>query len=259
MSDAAIELEYECEGDAGRPPLLLLHALGSSLAMWDTQVAALAPHFHVVRYSMRGHGSSPFAGTPALDLHALAHDACAVLDRLGIERAHWCGLSLGGMVAMHAASRFPGRVARLALANTTAHFPTASAWSERMALVRERGLAPLADPTMTRWFTPDFHAREPGEVARIRQIFLGTDPAGYVAACAAIRDMDLRDELSRIRAPTLVLAGAADASLPVAHATDLQSGIAGARLLTLEAAHLSNIEARAAFTAALLAHFGLSS
>jgi 3-oxoadipate enol-lactonase len=258
MSNAAIELDPQSRGDVDRPPLLLLHALGSSLAMWDAQVAALEPYFHLVRYSLRGHGASARAGVEESDIAALAADACAVLDRLGIERAHWCGLSLGGMVAMRAAIHTPGRVDRLVLANTAAHMPPAAAWSERMALVRHGGMEPLAEPTMARWFTPAFRQRAPCEVGRIRKIFLGTDPASYAAACAAIRDLDLRADLARIGAPTLLLAGAHDAGVPPARMAEMQAAICGARLVTLDAAHLSNIEACAEFTAALCTHLGVS-
>ena len=252
MSNAAIELDPQSRGDVDRPPLLLLHALGSSLAMWDAQVAALEPYFHLVRYSLRGHGASARAGVEESDIAALAADACAVLDRLGIERAHWCGLSLGGMVAMRAAIHTPGRVDRLVLANTAAHMPPAAAWSERMALVRHGGMEPLAEPTMARWFTPAFRQRAPCEVGRIRKIFLGTDPASYAAACAAIRDLDLREGLPSIRSRTLVIAGTDDPTAPPPAALAMAAAIPGARCVELPAAHLSGLGAAAAFNATVL-------
>jgi len=252
-------LDYESRGDARHPTLLLLHALGSSLAMWDAQVRALAAHFRIVRLSLRGHGASSFAGPSELTIDTMAGDACALLDALAIERAHWCGLSLGGMVAMCAAQLQPGRVDRLVLANTTAHMPPADAWSQRIALVREQGMTPLAEATMQRWFTPAFHRREPDEVERIRRIFLGTDPSGYAAACTAIRDMDQRTRLQDIHAPTLVIAGSGDASMPPERAAELQAAIPGAQLVVLEAAHLSNMEACDDFNAAVLRHLDVSS
>lgn len=246
-------LEYAVSGARDRPALLLLHALGSSLAMWDAQARRLADEFFVVRYSMRGHGGSTIDGLQPLDFDALARDACAVLDALGIERAHWCGLSIGGMTAMWAARHHASRVDRLVLANTAAWLPSAALWSERAAVVRAQGVAPLADATLARWFTAGFHAREAQEVARIRAIFLATDPAGYASACGAIRDMDQRAGLAAIRAPTLVIAGTHDAGTTPAHAAELSGAIARARLVALPAAHLSNIEAAEAFNAALLA------
>jgi 3-oxoadipate enol-lactonase len=251
-------LEHECRGDPRHPPLLLLHALGSLLAMWDAQVAAFAAHFHVIRYSMRGHGASPMSGPAAPSIESIAADACALLDALRIRRSHWCGLSLGGMVAMEVASHAPERVDRLVLANTVAHFPPRETWSGRIATVRAQGMAPLADATMDRWFTPSYHERSPQEVERIRRLFLATDPSGYAAACAAIRDMDLRADLASIAAPTLVIAGAADAAMPPARMAELQRAIPGAALVTLDASHLSNVEAGSAFTAAVLAHLGVS-
>ena len=217
-------LDYESRGDARHPTLLLLHALGSSLAMWDAQVRALAAHFRIVRLSLRGHGASSFAGPSELTIDTMAGDACALLDALAIERAHWCGLSLGGMVAMC-----------------------------------EQGMTPLAEATMQRWFTPAFHRREPDEVERIRRIFLGTDPSGYAAACTAIRDMDQRTRLQDIHAPTLVIAGSGDASMPPERAAELQAAIPGAQLVVLEAAHLSNMEACDDFNAAVLRHLDVSS
>jgi len=251
-------LDYQCQGDPQRPPLLLLHALGSSLAMWDAQATVFAAHFHVIRYSLRGHGASTGTGAPEMDLGAIAGDACALLDALDVGRAHWCGLSLGGMVAMQVASHAPERVARLVLASTTAHFPPPASWSERIALVRTQGLAPLAEATMARWFTASFRQREAGEVARIRRQFLATDPAGYAAACAAVRDMDLRARLPAIQAPTCLIAGAADAALPPERMAALQGAMADAKLVILDASHLSNIEARDAFNAAVLAHLGVN-
>lgn len=247
-------LEYECRGDRGRPALLLLHALGSSLAMWDAQAARYAADFFVVRYSMRGHGGSKIDAFREPDIDALARDACAVLDALGIGRAHWCGLSLGGMTAMWAAQRHAARVDRLVLANTAAHLPPATPWAERAALVQAQGVAPLADATMERWFTAGFRAREGQEVARIRGIFMATDPLGYASACCAIRDMDQRGGLAAIRAPTLVISGTQDAGTTPAHAAELADAIANAKLVALPAAHLSSIEAADAFDAAVIAH-----
>lgn len=249
-------LEYDVHGDADRPALLLLHALGSSLAMWDTQLARLAPHFRIVRCSLRGHGGSRGAVPGEPDVAAFAADTLAVLDALDIERAHWCGLSFGGMIAMWAAAHAPGRVARLVLSNTTPWMGPARNWDERIALVRARGLAPLADATMERWFTPDFRAREAAAVARIRGIFLATDPQGYIAACGAIRDMDQRSQLTSIRAPTIVISGSKDTGTPATLGAQLCSAIDGARHVVLDAAHLSCIEAADAWAAAAIAHLG---
>lgn len=251
-------LHYECLGERGRPPLLLLHALGSSLAMWDSQVARFAEHFFVVRLSMRGHGESAIDAFYELDIDALAGDAIAVLDALDIERAHWCGLSIGGMTAMWAAQRSPARVDRLVLANTAAHMPPTEEWTRRIAIVRESGMAPLADAAMERWFTPDFRRQEPAEIARIRRIFLATDPNGYAAACAAIRPMDQREGLAAIQASTLVITGKQDTGTPPARAAELSNAIPDAKLVTLEAAHLSNIEAEDPFTDAVLAHLDVT-
>lgn len=247
-------LEYECSGDPGRPALLLLHALGSSLAMWDAQAHHYFEEFFVVRYSMRGHGGSTIDCLQELDVDALARDACAVLDHLAIDRAHWGGLSIGGMTAMWAAQHYAARVNRLVLASTAAQMPPPDLWAERIAQVLAQGVDALADAALERWFTAGFRARETREVARIRGIFTTTDPLGYASACCAIRDMDQRAGLATILAPTLVICGAHDPGITPAHAAELSGQIANARLVALPAAHLSNIEAEDAFNAAVMAH-----
>lgn len=257
-----IRLEYDQHGAADRPALLLLHALGSSLAMWDAQLPRLAPHFRVLRCSLRGHGGSrsrdATVNTGASDgIATFADDACALLDALGVARAHWCGLSLGGMVAMWAAAQRPDRVTRLILSNTAPWMGPAAAWTQRIEVVRAQGLAPLADATMERWFTAAFREREAAEVARIRGIFLATDPSAYVTACEAIRAMDQRAQLGAIRAPTLVIQGTKDAGTTPETAAALRASIAGARLVTVDAAHLSCIEAAEPWAAATLAHLGM--
>lgn len=248
------QVHYDVVGRPSNPPLLMLHALGSSAAMWDTQVETLADRYRLVLPSVRGHGASTVEGFRELDIATLANDTLAVLDALGIARTHCCGLSLGGCTAMWLAHAHPGRIDRLVLANTAAHMPPRDLWLEREALVRREGMAPLAESTMERWFTPDFRAAVPASVERIRDIFLATDPEAYASVCTALRDMDQRAAIGSIAAPTLVIEGTAEAQPARERVRDLAAAIPGAKLVAVEAAHLGNIEREREFTAALLDH-----
>ena len=250
----AVEVHAEVEGPAGAPVVLLAGSLGSTLAMWDPQVPALAQRFRVVRYDTRGHGRSPVPPGPYV-LDDLVDDAVALLDRLGVVRAHVVGLSLGGMTAMRLAAREPQRVDRLALLCTSALLGPASAWAERACLVRARGTAAVAETVVERWFTPVLRAQNPALVQRMQRMVADTPAEGYASCCSAIETMDLREDLSRIAAPTLAVAGADDPATPPEHLAAVADAVPGGRLLVLpQAAHLANVEQTAAVDAALLAH-----
>jgi len=245
--------QLRCEYSASdAPALLLLNALGTRLQMWDDQVGACGKRYELVRYDTRGHGESTIGESQALTLDQLPRDAIAVLDSCGIARAHLCGISMGGMTAMHLARKWPDRVHTLALCNTSAHMPPKDAWDARIKTVIGEGMSAVAPVIIERWFTPAFRQATSESVERIRQMLLGTDPRGYAACCAAIRDMDLRDSLRSITARTLVIAGSKDLATPPSHAEFIASHIAGAKLVTLESAHLSNIEQTREFNATLL-------
>lgn len=248
-------LFYRLDGEAGRPVLLLSNSLGTTHAMWDAQMPALAARFRVLRYDTRGHGQSSVPPGP-YDIATLGRDAEALLGGLGIERADFCGLSMGGMTGMWLAAHAPHRVGRLVLANTSARIGAPDVWNKRIETVAAGGMAAIVDGVIERWFTPPFRTREPASVARIADQLRACDPAGYVACCAAVRDMDQVVALARIVAPTLVVAGAHDAATPPDHAALLTARIAGARQVTFPAAHLSNVECAEAFTAALVEFLG---
>lgn len=250
MSVPAGKIHYRIEGDVNAPVLMLSHSLGADLTMWDAQVAALSGSFRVLRFDTRGHGGS--AVLPgACDIAALAVDTLGLLDRLGIARVHFCGLSLGGMIGMWLAALAPERIDRLVLANTAAQLGPPSNWDARIAAVRAGGMSAIADTVISRWFTPDFVRREPQTIAKIRAAILATPSEGYAACAAAIRDMDQRASLASVRAPTLVVAGTHDPATPPALGHALAEGIHGARYIEFATAHLSNIEAAEAFNAAV--------
>ena len=250
----AVEVHAVEDGPADAPVVLLAGSLGSSLEMWDPQVAALSARFRVVRYDARGHGRSPVPPGPYV-IDDLVDDAVALLDRLGVERAHVVGLSLGGMTAMRLAAREPDRVDRIALLCTSAKFASPEPWAERATTVRAQGTAAIADAVVARWFTDRLREQSPALVERMRDMVASTPAEGYASCCAAIETMDLRADLGRISAPVLAIAGADDPATPPEHLAAIVDAVPGARLLVLpQAAHLANVEQSVAVDAALLAH-----
>jgi 3-oxoadipate enol-lactonase len=220
--------------------------------MWEPQAAVLAQRSCVLRYDTRGHGQSDVPPGPyTIDL--LGRDVLALLDHLGVARAAFCGLSLGGMTGMWLGVHAPQRISRLVLANTSAHMGPPAAMNERIAAVTAGGVAAISEAVLGRWFTPGFAAREPARVAAVKAMLDRTPAAGYVACCHAIRDMDQRADIARIGAPTLVVTGTHDLSTPPSAGRFLAERIPGARYVELPAAHLSNVEAAAGFNAALTA------
>jgi 3-oxoadipate enol-lactonase len=251
----AVALHHVSDGADDAPPLVLSPSLGSTLAMWDPQVAALSATHRVIRYDHRGHGGSPVP-PPPYAIADLGADALALLDALGVERADWCGLSLGGMVGMWLAAHAPERIGRLALCCTSAQLGTPESWADRIDAVRAGGTDGVAEAGVGRWLTDDFAAANPEVVAWLRGMIAATDDDGYVGCCQAIASMDLRPDLVRIRAPALVIAGADDPSTPPDHGERIAAGIPGARLeVVADAAHLANVQQPEAVGALLAAHF----
>jgi 3-oxoadipate enol-lactonase len=238
------------EGPADAPALLFCNSLSSDLSMWDAQVPELAREFRVIRYDGRGHGGSVVSPGP-YTMDQLGQDAVSILDALGIGRAHWCGVSLGGMVGMWMLTHAPERIDRAILANTAAYMGPADLWNGRIATARDGGMEALADATIARWFPAAFREREPDTMARMRAMILRTPAEGFQACCAAIRDMDQREAIRTIDRPTLVIIGSKDPATTPADGELIHSRIAGSQKLVLDAAHISNVEQPAAFTEAL--------
>jgi 3-oxoadipate enol-lactonase len=245
------KFNFRVEGPAETPVLVLSNSLGTNLAMWDVQMPALTARFRVLRYDTRGHGSSTV--TPgAYSIEMLARDVLALLDALKIKRAHFCGLSMGGMTGMWLGAHVPERIDRLVLANTAPKIGSAETWNARIESVRQGGMEAIADAVLGLWFTAGFRARAPETVARMRSMLTATPAEGYIESCAAIRDMDHSNAISSIRCPTLVIAGAHDAATPPAAGREMAQKIPGARCVELDAAHISNVEAADRFTAATI-------
>jgi 3-oxoadipate enol-lactonase len=244
-------LWVESAGPERAPVLMLSNSLGTKLQMWDPQIAAFTKHFRVLRYDRRGHGKSGVTPGP-YTMDRLARDALAVLDALGIDSVHWCGLSMGGMEGMWLGANAPGRIARLILSNTSAYYADKSLWNDRIKAIRTNGLAPLTDRVLGLWFTEAFRARAPQDVARLAAMLTATPVEGYIGCCEAIRDMDHRDLLPRIAAPTLVIAGRQDQATPLAAAELIKEHVPGATLTILDAAHISNVEQPTQYTDTVL-------
>lgn len=242
------------DGDATAPALVLSNSLGTTLEMWQPQVAALSAHWRVVRYDTRGHGGSPVTPGP-YSFEALGQDVLAVLDALEIERAAFCGVSMGGHTGLWLGVHAPQRLSALAVCNSAAKIGTAAAWHERAASVRAGGAAgmqALADSAPSRWFTEAFVQAQPALVQDVQVGLARLDPEGYAACCEALARSDLRGDLARISVPTLLLAGAADPVTTVADAQAMQAAITAAQLAVVQASHLSNLEAPTAFNTAIL-------
>ncbi|SNR23463.1 3-oxoadipate enol-lactonase [Blastococcus mobilis] len=249
-----VAVSYTVDGAADAPVVVLSNSLGATRAMWDPQVPALAERYRVVTYDTRGHGESPAPKGP-YTLDDLTDDLVALLDEVGAERAHVAGLSLGGMTAMRLAARNPERVHRLALLCTSAKADP-QAYLDRAVAARSGGTAPLAPVVVSRWLTPTYAAEHPDLVARLEAMIAGSDDEGYAACCEVVAGLDLREDLARITAPTLVVSGAEDPALPPEHQRLIADGIRGAELVTVSpGAHLANLERTLEVTGALLGHF----
>ena len=252
----AVELHHRVDGPEDGPVLEMGSSLGTTHAMWDDQVGPLtARGFRVLRYDTRGHGASPAPPGPYA-MEELGADLLALLDRLGVGRVSLCGLSIGGMIGMWCASEAPARFERLVLCCTVPHFPPRELWDERASTVRAQGMEPMVDPAIGRWLTAANRSARPEAEQHLRAMLRSIPAEGYAGCCEAIRDMDLRDRLAAIEAPTLVVAGAEDPSTPPDRVRALVAeAVRDARYVELEgAAHIANMGQPAAFERALLEH-----
>jgi len=245
------------DGDQRAPVLLMSASLGTDHSMWAPQVEPFAKHFRLVRYDRRGHGKSSVP-KPPYSMEKMGRDVLAVMDGLGITRASWCGLSMGGMVGQWLGANAPDRFDRIVLCNTSSYYADKDIWGERIKGVRAGGMGPMAEGVAARWFTPGFIAREPQAVERLKTLVRNTPIDGYIGCCEAIRDMDHREILHKISAPTLIIAGKHDVATPVETGEFIRDRIPGARMVVLDAAHISNVEQADRFSAEVLGFFGKS-
>ena len=238
-----VELHFTDSGGSGEA-MVLAHAIGCDHRMWSDLVPELAAEFRVIALDARGHGRSPVVPRP-YSLEIMADDACLVLEKLGIAKAHWVGLSMGGMVGQAFALRHPARLMKLVIANSTCSYgPEGRAmWQARAKAVQEGGLASIRAMVETRYFSEAFRASEAGKVAEVMDRFMQTSAEGYLGCCDAIAKLDYADDLIRVKARTLVISGELDAGTPPAMSEAIAAKIPGARMATIAgAAHLSAVE-----------------
>ena len=246
-----VRLHYLFERNGDHPVLVLANSLGTNLAMWSAQVIRFRKYFSLLRFDMRGHGRSsvPIASFGIPDA---ALDVIALLDHLHIHKASFCGLSMGGMVgqwlALYAAERFKCFV----LSNTAARIGTDETWNRRIDLVTAQGMKAVVPSILERWYTPKFRENSAEVVERTAKMLLETDPYGYALCCGAIRNMDLRELIGMIHLPTLVVYGTEDSVIPFSDTQHLFERIPNACTISLNAAHLSNIEAPGVFSQGVL-------
>ena len=245
------QLNVQVEGPERAPVLMLCNSLGTDLHMWDDQVKAITERYRLVRYDRRGHGKSGAPKGP-YDMEMLGRDALAVMDGAGVQKVNWCGLSMGGMVGMWLGANAPQRIDRLVLSNTSSYMADKQIWNDRIKTVRAGGLAAIVDGTMERWFTKGFRERAPQAIARMKEMMLKTPLDGYIGCGEAVRDMDHREIIRKIAAPTLIIAGRHDPATTVEAGEFLRDRIPGAKLAVLEAAHIANVEQPQAYTDTLL-------
>ncbi len=244
-------LNVTIEGRDGGPTLMLSNSLGCSLEMWDPQMAELTKHFRVIRYDRRGHGKSGAPEGP-YSMDRFGKDVLTILDALNIQKTHWCGLSMGGMLGQWLGANAPERFDRLILSNTSCYYPEPTIWDNRIKAVTEGGLELVADAVISGWLTADFREHDPATTARMKAMLLATPATGYIASCQALRTLDQRDLLPKIKARTLVIAGREDKSTPVAAGEYIRANVPGASMTLLDAAHISNVEQPHAFTEAVV-------
>ena len=252
MTDDGVRLAYQVDGMASAPPLLFINSLGTDLRMWEAQAARFSRDFRVIRYDTRGHGHSDVPPGP-YTIERLGLDVLALLDQLSIERAHLCGLSLGGVTALWLAVHQVERLRSAILANTAARLGTVEGWSARIEAVQSGGMPAVREMVLGRFFSPAFRQTQREVVQSIGDMLVAIDPVGYIGACSALRDTDLTAAVCAIRMPSLIIGGALDEATPPVQSEELHTAIPGSQLIVLDkAAHLSNLEQPAAFNAALL-------
>ena len=245
-----LRMRYEFSGLESGPGLGFSHPLGTDLTMWDGQAADFGKKFRVLRYDKRGHGGSSSPAGP-YTIEQMGRDAVGLLDFLKLDKVNYCGLSIGGQTGMWLGLNAPERLNRLILSNTAAKIGNDDGWNARIDAVTEGGVKSVSKVVIDRWFTPEFQAKVTSEIEKIRNVFERSDAAGYVASCQAVKAFDFREKVGGVRVPTLVIAGTHDPATTPIDTKFVADRIAGSRFVELNASHLSNVEQREKYSAAV--------
>jgi 3-oxoadipate enol-lactonase len=250
-----VRIHYEFVGERGMPVIVFSHALGLNLELWAPQVEAVTPRYRLLRFDTRGHGKSTTPSGP-YTIEQFGRDVLDLMNVLEIERASFCGISMGGSIGQWLAVHAPERLDKLILVSTAAKIGNADRWNSLIATVRDSGLATIIPGALERWFTAGFRREHPEAPERIRKMLETTDQQGYIASSVAIRDADFRESIRSIRTPTLVLAATHDPSTTPEDGRSLASNIPGGRFEELNGAHLCSIESATDFNSTLLEFVG---
>ena len=234
-------LHYQTFGDAAQPALVFSNSLGTKFSMWQPQIEFFKKDFFVICYDTRGHGSSSAPQGP-YSIQQLGQDVINLLDHLKIEKATFCGISMGGLTGQWLAIHYPQRFNHVIVCNTAAKIGQENAWQERAALVREQGLTPIAATAASRWFTLPFIQSQATLVETLSNDLAASSAEGYASCCEALAKADLREQLSSITIPMLIIAGKQDPVTTVIDGQFMQSHIVKSQLFEIDASHISNIE-----------------
>jgi 3-oxoadipate enol-lactonase len=248
-------IHYLLDGPADKPVLMLSNSLGANADMWARQVPALTQRFRVLRYDTRGHGRSSVPAT-GYDFGALTDDVIGLLDHLHIDQVYFCGLSMGGPTGMGLALKQPARVRKLILCNTAARIGTPESWQARIDAVSKNGLESMAPAIFERWLTPEYRAAEPGTSQILLDMLRRTDQEGYVRACSALKLLDMRDRISAIACPALVISGTHDLAATPQQGRELAAVLRAGEYRELDASHISNWERPVEFTDVVMDFLG---
>ncbi|WP_312157087.1 3-oxoadipate enol-lactonase [Acinetobacter variabilis] len=244
------QINYQTFGDASKPALVFSNSLGTNYSMWQPQIEHFQQDYYVICYDTRGHGASSAPQGP-YSLEQLGQDVVSLLDHLNIAKAAFCGISMGGLTGQWLAIHKPERFNHVIVCNTAAKIGQEQAWQDRAALVREQGLAPIAATAASRWFTNPFIQSNPAVVAELSNDLGAGSPEGYANCCEALAKADVREQLSSIQIPVLIIAGQQDPVTTVADGQFMQQRIANSKLFEINASHISNIEQPEAFNQAV--------
>ncbi|AGP48849.1 3-oxoadipate enol-lactonase [Psychrobacter sp. G] len=246
LENKDVTLNYATFGDSSNPALIFSNSLGTSYHMWQPQIDALQNDYFIICYDTRGHGKSS-APTGPYNLDQLGQDDINLLDYLNIDKAFFCGISMGGMTGQWLAINHPNRFHHLMLCNTAAKIGNEAAWADRAQLVREQGLKPIAATAASRWFTASFIDNYPDVVKALSDALAAGSSEGYASCCEALAVADTSEQLKTIRVPVTVLVGSEDPVTTVADGQYMVDHIPNAKLATIDASHISNIEQPEAF------------
>ena len=250
-----LRMRYEFSGLESGPVVVFSHPLGTDLTMWDGQAADFGKKFRVLRYDKRGHGGSSSPAGP-YTIEQMGRDAVALLDHLKLDKVNYCGLSIGGQTGMWLGANAPERLNKLILSNTAAKIGNDDGWNARIEAVKKGGVKSVSKVVIDRWFTPEFQAKAPAEIEKIRAVFERSNETGYIGCCEAVKTFDFREKVGGVRVPTLLIAGTHDPATTPADTKFVADHIAGSKFVELSASHLSNIEQREGYSAAVAEFLG---